>query len=168
MGRMLTRLLWYFWLPPGSRTPKCLKRAVLARPMPTLGRSSACDQDTGQLCDILCRWLISFYSLFFSHHRLLQEWGWTSKLGPVSPSPCNLGLGAVFCSRQHPGTKMIRSSDHPGDQMIPLFYPLIKGPLCVSTHYVAPCKMSSSHPFPAVGPLYQGNSGIFYQLPFRK
>ena len=112
MGRMLTRVLWYFWLPPGSQTPKCLKRAVLARPRPTVGRSGACDQDTGQLCGILCRWPISFYSFFFSHHRLLREWGWTFRLGPVSLVLCSLGLGAVFCSRQHPGTK-IWSDDSP-------------------------------------------------------
>ena len=54
------------------------------------------------------------------------------------------------------------------DQVIPLFYPLIKGPPCVSTYYVAPFKISSSHPFPAVGPLYQGNCELFYQLPFGK
>lgn len=49
----------------GHRVPHSQKKQCWPEPCPMMGRSCACDQDTGQLCNILRRLITSIHSLLF-------------------------------------------------------------------------------------------------------
>lgn len=110
MSNVLTGTFWYFWLPPRVIDSYVLKGNVLSVPCPC--RSSACDQDTGQLCDISCRLLIFVHGLLFPYHGLLQQWSWTYSLDPIDLGLCDLWLAAIFCSRQYPWTIIWSDDPH--------------------------------------------------------